>query len=352
MKELTLDRLPLDAPRDANDKTKILYGVQVAMLGPAKGHGVELDETTLDQIVELGNAQKDGVKTRFNHPSMCTPALGTFVGHRENFRREGNYVKADFIASPAAKAEHLLHINQMAKHAPNMLGSSVVVSADHEYRTDERGHRLKDAEGNELPPVLRVEKLHAVDFVDDPASGDGMFGAEPIDGLSFSAKEMVNLRTALKNPEFVKRAQGIVAHQARLLGLSSDVPEAPAPPENTAAQERDRVKYIMKMCNGKAHLQADRKDFPGGLMNFAIDTGMDRLAFLEAVIDLNAKAATLHMFEAESDALEVAHAGIPESDGHASRPRGSLEASMKTKFLKLGYSETQAAQMAKEAAAN
>jgi len=110
MKNKSLSWIPLEAGLISDREAKVLYGVQVAMLGEAKGHGFELDDVTLDKIVELGNASPNGIKVRFGHPSMCTPALGTFLGVRKNFRRDGQYVRADLHMSKAADPEKAMHV--------------------------------------------------------------------------------------------------------------------------------------------------------------------------------------------------------------------------------------------------
>lgn len=348
MKEYTFDLPLLQGPRGIDENTRVLYGTQVIKKGLAKGHNLEIDDETLDTIVRLGNAAPDGVKVRWGHPDMCNPGIGTTMGRRRNFRRDGDYVTADLYLSDAAPPEAVRHLLALAKSDPDLIGSSVVIEAD----TLEREGR--DPDGDPLLPLIRPTALRAVDLVDEPAAGDGLFGA-PIEGISLSSREMLGLRKAMSNADFVRRGLDVLAHQARILGL--DVGAAPfaapaAAPVNDAAAERERVKFIMGKCNGKPHLQQDSKVWPGGLMNFAIDTGMDRVAFLEALIQISENNAWLEALHEASDEIGVMHAEMYEGPIGPMVPHGTLEASMRARFLKLGYTDAQATAMAREAATN
>ena len=155
----------------------IIHGYAVATAGEAKGHGVDLDATTLEQIVELGNASKLGIKSRFGHPSMSGTALGTFLGRARGFwldtDGEAPVVRANLHLSKSSRntpqGDLGGYVLGLAGEDPESFGSSVVVSGQHLQRVDEHGNELDE------PPVLRVDKLHASDVVDEPAANEGMF---------------------------------------------------------------------------------------------------------------------------------------------------------------------------------
>jgi hypothetical protein len=69
LKSHSLSFIAMESGLKLDEDKGILYGAQVAKLGEAEGHGFFLDETTLDQVVALGNAQPKGVKVRFGHPN-------------------------------------------------------------------------------------------------------------------------------------------------------------------------------------------------------------------------------------------------------------------------------------------
>lgn len=205
----SLSFIALESGLKLDEDKGILYGAQVAKLGEAEGHGFFLDETTLDQVVALGNAQPKGVKVRFGHPNECTPALGTVVGVRKNFSRDGDYVRSDLHITDAANPEYKRHIFAMAKLHPEKIGNSMVFDGVTELRRDEKGEPLRDERGQKLPPVVRVKRLRAVDVVDEPAAGDGMFAA-PVDGVNLSPRTILEIRNAAEQPGFLERVKSFL----------------------------------------------------------------------------------------------------------------------------------------------
>lgn len=209
LKSHSLSFMALESGLKMDESQGILYGAQVAKLGEAEGHGFFLDEVTLDQVVALGNAQPKGVKVRFGHPNECTPALGTVVGVRKNFSRDGDYVRSDLHITDVANPEYKRHIFAMAKLHPEKIGNSMVFDGVTELRRDEKGEPLRDAMGQKLPPVVRVKRLRAVDVVDEPAAGDGMFAA-PVDGVTLSPRTILEIRNAAEQPGFLERVKSFL----------------------------------------------------------------------------------------------------------------------------------------------
>lgn len=342
MKSKSLEFIPLEAGLKLDAQAKILYDVQVAKLGEAKGHGFELDDVTLDKIVELGNAQSKGVKVRFGHPSMCTPALGTYMGVRKNFRRDGEYVRADLHMSEAADSAKADHVMKMAQHAPHHIGNSVVVDGTEEYRMDENGRRLKDEDGNELMPLLRVTSLRAVDVVDEPASGTGMF-SEPVDDVELSAKTIIELRNAMDKPGFLERVSLFLGIQdspvpatadsnvsvedvSMSLTLSELLEKHPAVAAEHAAKlsadkdkelaaavatERANMVWLLGKC--KPHHFSETAEYPKGFPMHAVEKNLSREECLEVLYEMNMKSATMSALEESSAAIPVGSAPAVET---------------------------------------
>jgi hypothetical protein len=157
---------------------KALTGVIVAEVGEAKGHGIDLDETTLDQIVQFGNASRKGPKVRFTHPNFCRDGLSDYLGRTKNFRRDGNKVRADvFLGPPAFKTPNSNVSNgdfilSLAEHDPEAFGASMACYAIHEERKDDDGKPIAGAK-----PLLRLTGLPAVDMVGDPAATSALFSS-------------------------------------------------------------------------------------------------------------------------------------------------------------------------------
>lgn len=245
---------------------RCLYGVQITLEGEALGHGIWLDRQFCQDVVDAGNAMGDaGVKVRFGHPSMCSDALGTYLGRAKNFRlvdltrKDGTAaagVLADVYLDPNAdRTEWVLN---MAESAPDTFGQSIVFTyADTKYvdadgvwhKMSEEGATLDNSADGKEYAVLG--KLHGTDFTDTPAATDGVFSA---DDLAAEAAEMLEQHPELakvqgKNVvEFIKRMgrEDIIAafENARVSGLQkerSDAEKHWSAEMTKLAEERDAL---------------------------------------------------------------------------------------------------------------
>lgn len=138
----------------------------------------------LEQIIEQGNAQTQGVKCRFGHPSMCGPsALGTFVGRYKNFRLGENsdgkkVVLADLHISPLANKSPNTgsgklgeYIMDMAANESDMCGNSIVFIPGEpriEVEQDQKGEDY-------FRFYTQLEEFLASDVVDSPAATEHLF---------------------------------------------------------------------------------------------------------------------------------------------------------------------------------
>lgn len=186
----------------------VIRGFAVMTQGNVKDiRGWEIDTTTLDQIVTAGNAHANlGLKSRFGHPNMSTTALGTFLGRVKNFYRDGNIARADLYISRTAydtpEGDLASYVLDLAEKDPEAFGTSVVLG-DYElvFRINTDGTPQKDEKGNDLPPLLRVQSLLAVDVVDEPAANNSLFGKFFNDSIQLSAKATDFLDKLLTNPD-------------------------------------------------------------------------------------------------------------------------------------------------------
>lgn len=157
----------------------LIRGVSVITRGEALGHELWIDEQFLEQTVEAINANEKGVKARFTHPDMSGDALGTFVGRVVNARRLGDQVLGDLHLSQAATkapdgnlADYLL---TLAETDPESFGLSIVFSEDVEAMA--AFHAIHDETPDEDNvnnyAHARLDRLFAVDAVDEPAANPG-----------------------------------------------------------------------------------------------------------------------------------------------------------------------------------
>jgi len=202
--------------KDANPvdrENHVIRGYSVISVGELKGHGIDADQKTVDQVVEFGQSHKHGIKSRFGHPNMSSTAFGTYLGRSKNFRVDGEHARADLHISDTAfetpQGDLGTYVENMAEKEPDMFGASVVVRADTVARVDEEGEPETDEEGNELNPVLRVRELAASDIVDSPATGDDMFEFFS-DGVKPSAEVTAFMDEFLKQPDAMEKAVSFI----------------------------------------------------------------------------------------------------------------------------------------------
>lgn len=168
----------------------IIYGVSAAQAVEALGHDMVLDGKTIGQLVEHGNAARNGVKSRFTHPGLSSTGLGKYLGRMRNFRQEGDKAIADLhLADSAFKTpdgDLGTYVMDMAENDPDMFGMSVVIQGrrvwtladgtEMDVEDFKEGRRPENATTEK--PVVRIKQLHAVDAVDEPAANrDGLFAA-------------------------------------------------------------------------------------------------------------------------------------------------------------------------------
>lgn len=186
--------LPLrESPSRVDRENRVIYGVSAAQAVEALGHGMMLDGKTLQQIVDLGNRAKSGVKSRFTHPGLSSDGMGKHLGRMKNFRVEGDKAVGDLyladIASKAPDGDLASYVMDLAEEDSAAFGMSVVIGVDQVWPmadgTEQPVYEYDD-DFNYIPPkgaltelpVARAKSLDAVDVVDEPAANrDGMFSA-------------------------------------------------------------------------------------------------------------------------------------------------------------------------------
>lgn len=173
-----------------------IYGVSVNTVGEAKGHGVSLEQEFIERVAELGNAERNGLKARFGHPSMCSTALGTMLGRFRNFRVDGDQVFADLFLSNSAKdtPNGNLHdyVLSLAEDESDMFGTSIVFTIGEHYQRNSMGEKVFEHFSNDTTTFVTCDSLHACDVVDDPAANpDGLFSGFNTESLAGQVSEFL-----------------------------------------------------------------------------------------------------------------------------------------------------------------
>jgi hypothetical protein len=140
-------------------------GISVATVGPALGHEMFVDDTTLLQAEQAGVAGSP-VKVFVDHDE----SIDSLIGLLNNFRIEEDQLRADLeLLSAHPQAEFYAEI---LSKAPGRVGFSMAFSGKPEELGDRR--------------FARVESLVSVDLVSRPAANrEGVFraGSESLDRM-------------------------------------------------------------------------------------------------------------------------------------------------------------------------
>lgn len=184
----------------------ILKNVEIAKFGKNKNNSY-FNQKFLDDLVEKGNAQKQGVKSRFGHPNMCATSLGTYIGRFKEFTQKEGKVYAtlylDKVSKDTPNGNLYDYVINMAQNNPDMFGNSIVISCDwfDEEITNEAGEK-------ETVESLILDEFISSDLVDDPAATDALFSSNPND-LGVIVTDFLDnnpsiFETISKNPNIIE----------------------------------------------------------------------------------------------------------------------------------------------------
>ena len=129
----------------------MIMGVSVITLGAARGHGLSVDSTTLEQVRDCAATYKGGVKVKVDHSG----GAGDIAGFLTGFRVEGQKLLADLQL--LAASPHRAYVLELASKIPDTFGLSINFSGVPEVRDGKR--------------FARCAEIYSVDLVDEPAAG-------------------------------------------------------------------------------------------------------------------------------------------------------------------------------------
>ena len=172
---------------EVDEDDHVLRGVSLMQAVEALGHGVMVDETTLEEVVELGNACEQGnqVSLHASGSERATDWASSWVvfggcGLRAT-KCWGICISPRWPSRSPTDGNLGDYILERAAEDPASFGLSIVADGSYVWRT-ENGAEI-DAGESPRPtnsihdlPFLRVDNLIACDVVDEPAANrDGVF---------------------------------------------------------------------------------------------------------------------------------------------------------------------------------
>jgi hypothetical protein len=156
-----------------------IRGVSIMTTGEAKGHGMFIDDQTLQELFDILNG--DAIPAYITHDGAIwgdrvTSEVGIFSG----FYREGDKVKGTFKAFDSFREHEKKtydRLFEVAEKIPGKFGTSIVFNLQLEWELDD-GSKMRsynEPENAVNGPFVRPLKVASVDFVDSPASNNGLF---------------------------------------------------------------------------------------------------------------------------------------------------------------------------------
>lgn len=136
-----------------------ITGVSVITVGEARGHGMQVDEKTLQQVKEAAETYSGGLKVKTDHYTGFNEIVGTL----KNFTIDGDQLRADLYLLKNHDATP--RILEMAELMPDTFGLSISFSGQHE----EQGETV----------FARCSEIYSADLVDAPAANPtGLFSVK------------------------------------------------------------------------------------------------------------------------------------------------------------------------------
>jgi hypothetical protein len=137
----------------------IVRGVSVITEGPALGHGMEVDATTVQQVMECAKEYRGGLKVKMTHGGDA----GDIVGFLTDFRIDEPKLLADLHLLETTP--HRAYILELAAKIPDTFGLSISFSGP----VEERDGMV----------FARCTEIYSADLVAEPAANPtGLFSAD------------------------------------------------------------------------------------------------------------------------------------------------------------------------------
>jgi hypothetical protein len=285
-------------------KRGTIYGVAVITAGEAKGHGLRVDMTTLEQVMDCAKNYIGGLAVRFAEEDHGGGAAN-IVGNLRNWSMDGEVLRADLRLLKAHPDYEL--VLEMSETMPEAFGLSIVFSGQHER--------------NEAGVFARCTELYGCDVVKNPAANPtGLFSA-PVDTQepsSMKNDQAKNLEVELSQTSAaLKDAEAKLAEQtAQLTALVAERDGAKAKADELTAADARNLDALQAAAT-------------------EINAFKTQVAELQAKLDATEKSVSQRVAD------EIAKLGVPPIDGKPVNPeptaeqlRGEYETLSKTNFAK------------------
>lgn len=222
----------------------IIEGVSIISVGEAKGHGLFVDATTLQEVKACAESYAGGVKVNLDHGA----GIKDIVGFCDNFRIIGDKLVADL--NLLENAEKRAYVLEIAEKLPDTFGISIAFSGP-----------VREVNGQRFASCA---ELYSADLVQTPA-------ANPTGLFSFTAKQVDN--------------------------FSQQMPEDTATPEMPMAGCEDSGESEVTIVDLAKRMSALEEAFG------AFKTKMEAMPSEKSAVEPMKEDASLSRFEAKLDQI-------------------------------------------------
>jgi hypothetical protein len=181
----------------------VIRGVSLITKGPALGHGVMIDEKTLEQVKKAAEQYAGGLKVKLDHSG----GAGDIVGYIDALRIDGDKLLGDLHLLQSSP--HRSYILEIAQRIPDTFGLSIAFSGPSE----------KSADG--LKTLQRCSEIYSVDLVSEPAANPSGFFARKLKELQEGEVGQDGAKIKMEYPmndEMKKAIEGMIQSAMMAMG--------------------------------------------------------------------------------------------------------------------------------------
>ena len=220
-------------------QTGIIRGVSLITKGPALGHGVMIDDKTLEQVKKAAEQYAGGLKVKLDHSG----GAGDIVGYIDTLRIEGEKLLGDLHLLESSV--HRAYILEIAERIPDTFGLSIAFSGPSEKSADK------------LTTLQRCSEIYSVDLVSEPAANPNGFFSRKLKQLQNGEIEQPEAKIEIElpmNDEMKKAIEGMI--QSAMMSMNDKLAKLeaalPPPVEEKPAAMSAQTEVVQLAANAAA----------------------------------------------------------------------------------------------------
>jgi hypothetical protein len=220
----------------------VIRGVSLITKGPALGHGVMIDDKTLEQVKTAAEQYAGGLKVKLDHAS----GAGDIIGYIDTLRIDGEKLLGDMHL--LQNSPHRDYILEIAQRIPDTFGLSIAFSGPSEKSADK------------LTTLQRCSEIYSVDLVSEPAANPSGFFARNMKQLQIAEVEQPSAEIEIElpmNEEMKKAIEGMI--QSAMMGMSDKIAKlesAALPPVEDKPAAMSAQNEVVQLAANAAALAA------------------------------------------------------------------------------------------------